>query len=101
MYVLSLSIFSCRANRVDLPIHYRVDTDLNKPNQIQSLSDEKETHEEFMSLRRKQQQDERQQFRKAWKRRRVEELERHNDSEIKRNAVDLMQRDASPCLIPQ
>ncbi|KAJ6021719.1 hypothetical protein N7540_007223 [Penicillium herquei] len=37
---------------------------------IQDLSEEKEAHEGFMSMRMRQQEDERSQFRKAWKRRR-------------------------------
>ncbi|KAJ5709408.1 hypothetical protein N7493_010742 [Penicillium malachiteum] len=37
---------------------------------IQELSEEKEAHEGFMSMRMRQQEDERSQFRKAWKRRR-------------------------------
>ncbi|KAJ5735313.1 uncharacterized protein N7483_000438, partial [Penicillium malachiteum] len=37
---------------------------------VQDLSEEKEAHESFMSMRMRQQEDERSQFRKAWKRRR-------------------------------
>ncbi len=37
---------------------------------IQTLSEEKAAHEGFMLMRTRQQEDERNQFRKAWKRRR-------------------------------
>ena len=40
------------------------------PTKIEKLSEEKEAHEEFMLMRMRQQEEERNQFRKSWKRRR-------------------------------
>ena len=56
-----------------LPESILILTSLSPPTKIQTLSEEKEAHEAFMLMRAKQQEDERHQFRKVWKRRRAEE----------------------------
>ncbi|KAJ5574100.1 uncharacterized protein N7459_008527 [Penicillium hispanicum] len=66
---------------------------LTMPSKIEALSEEKKAHEGFKLMRMRQQEEERSQFRKAWKRRRsVENVEnpvRHkqNDS-MKRKTAD-------------
>ena len=55
------------------PLNYECEFDSNAlatKSQIQTLSEEKAAHEGFMLMRTRQQEDERHQFRKAWKRRR-------------------------------
>ncbi|KAJ6166947.1 hypothetical protein N7470_002394 [Penicillium chermesinum] len=50
---------------------------------VQALSEEKEAHQGFMLMRTKQQEDERAQFRKAWKRRRsVEDAVQHKEKAL-------------------
>ena len=59
---------------------------------IQILSEEKKAHEDFMLMRMKQQEEERNQFRKSWKRRQSVESaleENHTVSPIRRNSSGL------------
>ncbi|KAJ6115606.1 hypothetical protein N7523_006023 [Penicillium sp. IBT 18751x] len=56
---------------------------------IQLLSEEKQAHQDFMLMRMKQQEEERNQFRKSWKRRRSVETaleEKHFNFPISRNS---------------
>ncbi|KAJ5105954.1 hypothetical protein NUU61_003301 [Penicillium alfredii] len=52
---------------------------------IEALTDEKEAHDDFLLQRSRQQEEERNQFRKAWKRRRSVEkqVQRHKDAPVK------------------
>ncbi|KAJ5749246.1 uncharacterized protein N7511_010942 [Penicillium nucicola] len=55
---------------------------------VQALSEEKESHVDFLSLRHKQQDEEQVQFRKAWKRRRSSS----GDEEVQKNATENFNR---------
>lgn len=62
------------------------------PTKIEKLCEEKDAHEEFMLMRMRQQNEERDQFRKSWKRRRSGEraLEEERDtSPVKSSASGL------------
>jgi hypothetical protein len=56
---------------------------------IQTLSEEKEAHEDFMLMRMRQQDEERNQFRKSWKRRRSVEEQKQDVSSVKSGATGL------------
>lgn len=56
--------------------------------QVQALSEEKEAHACFLSMRHRQQDDEQHQFRKAWKRRRCSS----GDDEMQKSAVETANR---------
>ncbi|KAJ5793941.1 hypothetical protein N7457_000540 [Penicillium paradoxum] len=55
---------------------------------VQALSEEKEAHIGFMSMRHRQQDDEQHQFRKAWKRRRSSS----GDDEVQQSAIETANR---------
>ncbi|KAK4861711.1 hypothetical protein LT330_003746 [Penicillium expansum] len=55
---------------------------------VQALSEEKEAHAGFLSMRHRQQDDEQHQFRKAWKRRRSSS----GDDEVQQSAIDTANR---------
>lgn len=62
------------------------------PTKIKTLSEEKEAHEEFMLMRMRQQEEERNQFRKSWKRQRSVESafeEKQDVSSVKSGATGL------------
>lgn len=56
--------------------------------QVQALSEEKEAHAGFLSMRHRQQDDEQHQFRKAWKRRRSSS----GDDETQQSAIETANR---------
>lgn len=56
--------------------------------QVQALSEEKEAHNGFLSMRHRQQDDEQHQFRKAWKRRRSSS----GDDEVQQSAIETANR---------
>ncbi|KAF9251854.1 hypothetical protein DTO013E5_1123 [Penicillium roqueforti] len=55
---------------------------------VQALSEEKEAHNGFLSMRHRQQDDEQHQFRKAWKRRRSSS----GDDEVQQSAIETANR---------
>ncbi|KAJ6143889.1 hypothetical protein N7471_003342 [Penicillium samsonianum] len=55
---------------------------------VQALSEEKEAHAEFLSMRHRQQDEEQHQFRKAWKRRRSSS----GDDEVQQSAIETANR---------
>lgn len=56
--------------------------------QVQALSEEKEAHAEFLSMRHRQQEEEQHQFRKAWKRRRSSS----GDDEMQQSEIETANR---------
>jgi hypothetical protein len=56
--------------------------------QVQALSEEKEAHEGFLSMRHRQQDEEQHQFRKAWRRRRSSS----GDEETQQSAIETANR---------
>ncbi|KAJ5360836.1 hypothetical protein N7517_010027 [Penicillium concentricum] len=55
---------------------------------VQALSEEKEAHAGFLSMRHRQQDEEQHQFRKAWKRRRSSS----GDDEMQQSAIEIVNR---------
>ena len=56
--------------------------------QVQALSEEKDAHASFLSMRQRQQDDEQHHFRKAWKRRRSSS----GDDEVQQSAIETANR---------